>query len=122
MLGETTEARVVLESLSKTDKASVELTATWGLLHLREGDIATGTKLYQEAQQMALSLGRPELAKRAHQKLHLEVARHYLESGKPDDALREIKLGLLRRPSKEGWYTRELERMQQDLQAGSTPA
>lgn len=117
MLGETTGARAVLESLSKKDKASVEMTATWGLLHLREGDIATGTKLYQEAQQIALSLGKSELAKRAYQKLHLELATHYLESGKPDDALREIKLGLLRRPSKEGWYTRDLEKMQQRLQS-----
>ena len=66
--------------------------ATWGLLHIREGDLDAGIDGYRAAQALAAAQGNRELANRARQKMSLELARHYLRIGTPKMLLRTHEL------------------------------
>jgi tetratricopeptide (TPR) repeat protein len=95
MRGEPAEARQILEKLSSEEIASsVFLTATWGLLRLWEGDISNAVRYYSAAQGLARQRGRPRLAQTARQKMHLELARHFLRLGDGNRASAEAKQGL----------------------------
>jgi tetratricopeptide (TPR) repeat protein len=92
--GKTSQAREVLESRPPKEEKSVEMTATLGLLHLSEGDYDGARRLYKQAENMAKKSSRKELARRARQKMHLELARYHVERGEYDMGLREIRAGL----------------------------
>ena len=95
MRGEPSEARKVLEIIEVEDrKNSVYLTATWGLLKLWEGDLLEAVESYESAAALASSLGRRKLARTARQKMHLELARHFLRVGDRQKAAIEAKRGL----------------------------
>ena len=96
MRGEPREARKVLESLGVEDREhSVYLTATWGLLLLWEGDLSGAVEFYESAAKLASSFGRRVLARTARQKMHLELARHFLREGDRQQAGIEAEKGLL---------------------------
>jgi len=98
MQGKTNEAREVLESRPLKQQpeppTDVYLTATWGLLHLLEGDLEKGKELYKSAEKLASSYGNRDLAKQVRQKMHLELARTYLREGDPQRASDHVQLGL----------------------------
>jgi Flp pilus assembly protein TadD len=92
--GRLAEARKILEGYPEPSVTDVFLRATWGLLHLREGNLDEGVRGYREAQDMAQRDGRRELGRQARQKMHLEVARFYLGNGDVQTAGKEVALGL----------------------------
>ena len=95
MLGRSREAREVLEGVSKADaEANVSLSATWGLVHLVEGDIERGRKGYEAAEQKARVIGDSKLAGRVLQKRHLEVAKALMKKGELVAARDEVEAGL----------------------------
>jgi tetratricopeptide (TPR) repeat protein len=94
MAGATEEARSVLGKYPEEGIEDVFLSATWGLLHLREGHLAEGVAGYVRAQQLAQQRGLRSLAQQAKQKMHVELARLYREQGDLPSAQREIRLGL----------------------------
>jgi tetratricopeptide (TPR) repeat protein len=95
MRGEPHEARQVLERVPQAEIADSEyLTATWGLLHLWEGDAGAAIDDYRAAEAFARRRGRPSLAKTLRQKMHLELARHFKRIGEQQKAAAEVKEGL----------------------------
>jgi tetratricopeptide (TPR) repeat protein len=88
------QAREVLEQYPEASTDDVYLRATWGLLHLHEGDVEKGVDGYMEAQRLAQRQGRRDLARQAKQKMHLELARYQLQKGEYQAAEREVTLGL----------------------------
>ena len=114
MRGEPDKAREVLESVEVEDREnSVYLAATWGLLRLWEGDLDKAVELYNSAVRLASRLGRKTLAKTAQQKMHLELARHYLRVGDRQQAVIEAKKGLSIRGKSE--YQENLRRIRDKL-------
>ena len=110
------EARAALRRVGKDIQPSVELTATRGLLRLREGDEKRGTELYQEAEHLATEAGNRELARRVRQKRHLELARYLIRKKAFDQARVEIKHGLAVRV-KHFSYAEDLITLSNDLEA-----
>ena len=95
MRGEPSEAHKLLETIGVEKREnSVYLTATWGLLKLWEGNLREAVGLYESAAQLASSLGRRTLARTARQKMHLELARHFLRVGDQQEAAIEAIKGL----------------------------
>jgi tetratricopeptide (TPR) repeat protein len=101
MAGRVREAREVLDAnralLRPNDQDAeslVVLTATWGLLHLREGDLAMGEQFYQHAHEMAINLNNQELAESVNQKMHLELARELMNKGDVVGAHQHLRAGL----------------------------
>jgi tetratricopeptide (TPR) repeat protein len=96
MLGHIEAARMLLENDSIVPKAEqqVALTATRGLLYLREGNFARARELYKKAALIASQQGNKALAIIARQKMHLEFARDAIKRGNRVTALLEVDLGL----------------------------
>jgi predicted Zn-dependent protease len=94
MSGQVTNAQHVLETIPKGSTPHPELIATWGLLHLWQGNENEGRRFYEEAEKMASERGNRLTAKRARQKKHLEVARMFLRAGNNVAAEAEIHQGL----------------------------
>jgi tetratricopeptide (TPR) repeat protein len=95
MSGETARAKVLLDRAQKLKLENMYLTATRGLLALRQGYIGVGRELYEKALGMA---GTEAMRERVRAKRDLEVARALLASGNGE---REA-LSLLERASKAG--------------------
>lgn len=92
-------ARSVLESMSMEAEqrdavTNIVLRATWGLLHLWEGDFGRAEKGYRQASEEAKRHGMGDLSQAAYQKMHLEFARAYWRLGKIDEARREVRAGI----------------------------
>ena len=116
MRGEPSDARRLLESIRADDrKNSVFLTATWGLLLLWEGDLAGAVEFYESAARLASSLGKRNLSRTARQKMHLELARHFLREGDRQEAGKEVERGLLIHFSSK--YEKQLRDMQENLRS-----
>jgi tetratricopeptide (TPR) repeat protein len=97
MLGDTQSARVLLEHTrfdTPNTEQNVALTATKGLLRLKEGDHEKARELYQSAARLASQIGNRRLADTVRQKMHLEFAREALQNGRVSDAAHEINAGL----------------------------
>ena len=108
--GNATEARRVLEEVADQDvESSVYLTATWGLLLLCEGDVDAAQSQYDKAARLAEQKGVSILARTVRQKMHLELARHYLAAENPQLAAGEIEKGLAIGGRK--WYAAELREL-----------
>jgi Flp pilus assembly protein TadD len=107
------EARKVLEQYREPSTADVYLRATWGLLHLHEGDLEQGMAGYSEAQRLAQTQGQRDLARQAKQKMHLELARYFLKHGNTEAAAKEVTFGLAT-PGKAA-YERLLTQIQRSL-------
>lgn len=94
MLGDISKAREVLQTNRTQPGMSVILTATWGLLYLKEGDKPRARALYLEAAKLASLEGNKTLAETVRQKMHLEFALELLKRGDMTGALNEVNLGL----------------------------
>lgn len=115
MKGRVHEARVLLNSLPRGTEMYPELLATFGLLRLWEGDLQQGRNLYQQATELASSVGNPTLARTVRQKMHLELARAHLRQQDTRSAIQHTRSGL---SVKEGRadYRRDLQALLNDLQ------
>jgi Flp pilus assembly protein TadD len=128
MLGDATTARSILESIvpSKDDDDDDEnqswrpvvLTATWGLVHITEGDLETGSRSYGEAERLALGLKNKELARTVNQKMHLELARAYLRKSDYQNARKHVRQGLSVHYGADN-YERDLHVLDKRLDLGS---
>jgi tetratricopeptide (TPR) repeat protein len=95
MAGNVSDARQLLGRIPPdVVQSSVYLTATYGLLHLWEGDVSGAFTLYRSAEDIARQQGHAKLAKIVRQKMHLELARAYLRNDDEDSAHEHIKKGL----------------------------
>ncbi len=116
MQGNLSSAKEVLASVPKRvpQREQILLSATWGLLHLWEGDFEKGKQGYLRAEQMARQQERDNLIPVIQQKMHLELARAYKRAGDLKKAQREVRAGLSKQHT--GSYRRDLERLAKDLQ------
>jgi len=95
MRGDIDAAESILSSVAAEGvHASVYLTATRGLLHLRRREFDRASTLYRAAEDLARQSGRSDLAKTARQKMHLEFARELLRANDVAAALAHVKKGL----------------------------
>jgi tetratricopeptide (TPR) repeat protein len=94
MTDQLENARAALRMVPKDFAPSVELTATKGLLRLREGDERRGVELYEESEKLAAAHGSKALSRRVRQKKHLELARYLIRKKSFERAAMEIKQGL----------------------------
>lgn len=112
MLGQVEAARAILSTLTGLE-GNPQAVATRGLLRLWDGDVAAARRFYRRAAGMAAGMGNKYLSRSVKQKLHLELARHFLRVGKGSQANREIEDGL----SIEGRlsFMRELNKLKEAL-------
>ena len=94
MLGDVAAARELLERHRSQCGTNVTLTATWGLLYLKEGDQQKARALYADAAKLASLEGNRRLVEAVKQKMHLEFARDLVKRGHILLALNEANLGL----------------------------
>jgi tetratricopeptide (TPR) repeat protein len=122
MLGDAKAARLVLEPFELTDDSdkevptSVVLTATWGLLHIVEGELELGQQFYKEAQKLASTAGNKELARMVAQKMHLELARAFYRAGDSPVARKHVQQGLAIRDGSD-LYNRDLQVLDRKLRS-----
>lgn len=113
MLGDAKAARSILEAFvpvddSDKEASTVVMTATWGLLHLVEGDLELGQEFYKEAKRLASTLGKKELMRIVVQKMHLELARAFYRAGDRSVARQHVQHGLAIRDGND-FYHRDLQ-------------
>jgi len=116
MHGDVAAARVTLEALVQEpidDDTNVVLKATWGLLHLHEGNLALGKQGYEDAERVAKRDGKLHLASTVRQKMHLECARAYQRQANFRAAQQEVRLG--RTFQGLSHYQRDLEALDKEL-------
>jgi len=120
LLGDAKAARSILEAFvpsNDSDKevpTAVVMTATWGLLHLVEGDLELGQEFYNEAKRLASTLGNKELARLVSQKMHLELARAFYRAGDRSVARKHLQQGLAIRDGMD-FYHRDLQILDKNL-------
>ncbi len=123
MHGRPIEARKILSSLQSTKELrlvdTVALTATWGLLHLWEGDIVAGRHYYQQAEMMAHESSDKNLPRIVRQKMHLELAKAFLRENKIDVAKSETLQGLSIKGGRE-FYEHDLTCLNKQLENNSS--
>jgi tetratricopeptide (TPR) repeat protein len=90
MLDQDREAREVLDR-AKGGESSPYLSATRGLLLIKEGNIQEGTRLYNKAKLQANDV---ILARLIEQKKRIEIARYWFGQGKSTRALEELNSAL----------------------------
>lgn len=118
MDGRVAEAGRTLDEAPPVEgTASVCLTATRGLLSLRLGKLKEGMAGYRKALEKARKMENWRLASAVVQKMHLEVARYYLNAGMLEEAAREIMDGLVVAGGKAA-YKRDLGEMKKALGPG----
>lgn len=106
MRGTLDKASAFLDHLPRSLENPYVL-ATRGLLALLKGDLEGAQRGYADAERLAAVQGQPEVARAARQKLHLELARHFLRLGKTAEAQRAIFQGL--KVKGKSQYRRDLE-------------
>ena len=98
LMDDVSGARGVLERVGRgqdtRDRESAILTATWGLLLIREGSTKQGQHLYEVASDKAVALRHFSLASRIRIKMHLELARWHAGRGDVIVASRHVRAGL----------------------------
>jgi tetratricopeptide (TPR) repeat protein len=95
MAGQLEKALEVFKRLPKRAKPQPEFVATRGLLELWRGHETEGRQLYERAEELAVSEGRPrEAINSITQKKHLELARFFLRAKEVQKAETEIEHGL----------------------------
>lgn len=104
--GNLEDARLILDKLKIED--SVYITATRGLLLIREGNVEEGRRLYNKA--IALAGSNHDLARLADQKKHLELARHYIQKGEGREAIRLLKKGMVFK-TREKYYRERISKL-----------
>jgi len=82
------KARIILDTVKDVER-NVFLTATRGLLLLKEGNVQEGTSLYNRAAFFAQN--NPVLCKEIGQKKNLELARFYYDRDRRADAIKYLK-------------------------------
>jgi tetratricopeptide (TPR) repeat protein len=112
--GKVGQAKEVLNSRPRDQELSVEMTATSGLMHLKEGEYEAARRLYKRAENMATKSSRKELARRVRQKMHLELAKYHASRGEYDAALREIRAGLQEKVERRS-FVKQLEVLEDSI-------
>ncbi len=104
------EARRVLDKINEND--NVHLNATRGLLFLKEGNLNEGRRYYNKA--ASFTQGNKNLYSLVNQKKHLEIASYYLNIGKKDVAIQNLKKGL-KFHTIEKYYKKKIELLLYEL-------
>ena len=101
--GNLSKARMILDSVKTDDE--IHLTATRGMLLIKEGNIKEGRRFYNRAVTLA---GRDvNLANLVKQKKHLELGTYYYETGNKREAIRLLKNGLAHKTDK-SYYEKQI--------------
>jgi tetratricopeptide (TPR) repeat protein len=116
MEGHTAQAKEILNARPHNVDDHVEMVATLGLLHLKEGDYDAARRLYKRAENLAARSSRKPLAKAVRQKMHLELARYHAARAEYSSALREIIAGLKEKYGR-GSFVKQLKELEQSLQS-----
>lgn len=120
MSGEAQAARPILESFQPVQdpdqdaRRSVALTATWGLLHIVEGELELGRRFYKEAERVAAAEGDKELARTVLQKMFLELARANVKTGEYAAARKYVQQGISIHQASD-FYERDLRSIHRQL-------
>jgi len=109
--GNLKKARQVLDNIDVGDYAHI--TATMGLLYLREGNLEEGRRLYNRA--ALLAKNNKNLQALVNQKKELELSIYYLGQGRKNEALNRAKKGL-RYKTVEKYYHDKLKKIISSLQ------
>lgn len=108
--GDLSKAIRIIDGVDFRD--SVHLTATLGLLCIKQGNLEEGRKYYNRAAQIAKN--NKELRYLVLQKKELELSLYYLKDGNKKEALKRIKKGLAYK-STEGRYYNKLKEIYEKL-------
>jgi len=90
LIGNISKAKEYLAKVENVE--DIYLSATRGLLSIKEGNVLEGTKLYNRA--AFLTKRNKDLEARVNQKKFLELGKHYLEVGDNKKAVRLLEKGL----------------------------
>ncbi len=117
MLGNVSAAQAVLEGVGRpvSGEAAIALAATRGLLHLWGGDIQGGMASYIEAERIARDQEKLSWIPLIQQKMYLELARARLRVEQPQEAVREVRKGLVLKGNP--LYRRDLDALARELTA-----
>jgi len=102
MKNDNRKARIILDTV-KDVEGNVFLTATRGLLLLKEGNVQEGTSLYNRA--AFFTQNNPVLCEEVGQKKNLELARFYYDQGRRADAIKYLKRLLTSKLRSSVYYT-----------------
>lgn len=108
--GNLSKARVILDNV-KTDNET-HLTATRGMLLIKEGNIKEGRSFYNRA--ITLAGSDVNLANLVKQKKHLELGTYYSERGNKREAIRLLKSGLIHKTDKP-YYEKQIIKLLNEL-------
>ena len=103
LIGDIPKAKKYLEKIKNVE--DVYLSATRGLLSIKEGDILEGRKLYNRA--AFLAMDDKNLKARVNQKKFLELGKYYYNIGEKKEALRLLEKGL-KFKSKEKYFENQI--------------
>jgi len=106
LIGNIPKAKEYLEKVKNVE--DIYLSATKGLLSIKEGDIPEGRRLYNRAAFLAKK--DKDLWARVNQKKSLELGKYYLSVGNKREAIRLLEKGLKFR-SKERYFEDKIIRM-----------
>lgn len=106
MQNQLQKARDILDKVKEEN--NIYLTATRGLLLIKEGNIDEGRYYYNRA--ISLASNNKNLAALVDQKKHLELARYNLDKGNWKEAIRLLKRGLSFK-TKETLFKRKIEQL-----------
>jgi Flp pilus assembly protein TadD len=105
---ETAKAREILDNVKAQD--NIFLTATRGLLLIKEGDLQEGLHLYNTAKSIALQNGDEKTATLIEQKKYLELGKYHLRNGNSKEAGRLFKKTVAIK-AKYGYFHREAKEL-----------
>jgi tetratricopeptide (TPR) repeat protein len=88
LMNNINQARIILDSIRGAE-SNIFLTATRGLLLLKENNVQEGTSLYNRA--IHLAQQNPKFRELVEQKKHLELVRFYNSKGLKEDAVKYLK-------------------------------
>lgn len=106
MQNELSAAKSILEKVKEEN--DVYLTATKGLLLIKEGNLKEGRRYYNKA--ISLASKNLNLAKLVNQKKYLELGKHYFKKGDMKEATQLLKKGLSFK-TREQYYRRNIEEL-----------
>jgi len=115
MLGNTREARQILDRIDHKDYDAY-LTATRGLLLLKEGNVREGTHLYDRASGLAKT---KDLRSLVLQKKNLELARYFLNRGDKETARRLLQAAVSVR-TMESLFHHQVLSLRHAIESGGT--
>jgi len=108
--GNLSKAREILDNIKNDNE--IHLTATKGMLLIKEGNIKEGRNFYNRA--ITLAGSNVNLANLVKQKKHLELGAYYSKMGNKREAIRLLKSGLIHKTDKT-YYKKQIIKLLNEL-------